>query len=186
MTFEELINCNNTTEKIINNPNRSTVAYNLPTLYLPYSVKSKLTSLTFDPDNTFLNNYGAYYNEIDNIYYLVKDYNNTGKGANQSISGKFFYNYELFTINFNNYNVSRILINSREYENNQDKPFMYCPLQYMGTGRKLNQNFKIGSNYFEDLQYSNKSTDIITGIFYFLIPILIVIFLIKVFRKGIH
>lgn len=45
-------------------------------------------------------------------------------------------------------------------------------------------DLKIGTNYIDDLMYSNRSTDILIYGLYLFIPILLFILLIKVFRKG--
>ena len=51
---------------------------------------------------------------------------------------------------------------------------------------ECNSEIVINDNFYDDLFYTGQTNEILPLMFYFSIPLLIVLFAVKVFRKGIH
>ena len=105
------------------------------------------------------------------LRYIDENYQNSGRYT--MVANVYLYDFKNYIIyDLNDY-----------YWSDENDRLDLTPIAESGM---CDSNAYIGRNYMDDLIHSNQTTNIIFTYFYLLIPILLIIFLIKVFRKGIH
>ena len=178
----------NSTERLNFTNNYDSLNYYIP----KYSIED-LQNRYYTSFDTILENSG-FYVDNENLYFIQNwgnlqfsykqvDWSNTTTTKCNMLSTKvYIFNKESNKFTRQNlyskcYSLTNLNVNAQIHQ-----------IQYVEYGEdyQYNEIIKVGTNYYDDLMYSNQTLNILGIASFLMIPILIVLWLVKVFRKGIH